>query len=238
MATTAYVCPSCHLEQDTKDGFCRDCGTQVVHLRYCDSCGVEARGAEDFCRECGTRLPEITPFTGVNTKVSIPAPKTTPPPSDTPAWLKGSDPTPAPAPIPRRSPPVAAPTRTKEDTPEWLRGEDKRIDGNILVPRSTATPRQSQSQPKPAPTASVLMRRPPISTSDARTRNLQALVGLMLALLGVVAAPNALVIGLAMIVVAMVVGGKPLLEIITAGIHRVVDWIWEDPVLRKRMLDE
>jgi hypothetical protein len=242
MATTAYICPSCSLEQDTKDGFCRDCGTQVISLRYCDSCGVKARGAEDFCRECGTRLPAITPFKGITTNVTISASTPTPPISDTPAWLKGGDPVPAPAPTPRRSPPVATATRTKDDTPEWLRGADKRVDDSILrprpappVPTARPTPSRSSSTSTSAP---VLVRRPTPAPSDSRTRNLQALLGLLFAIVGVITASNSIVPGLILIVIAMVLGGKPLLEMSAEGLHRVVDWIWEDPVLRKRMLDE
>lgn len=240
MATKAFVCPSCHLEQDTKDGFCRDCGTQVIFLRYCDSCGVETRGAEDFCRECGTRLPAIVPFKATSAPVDTSAkPPSSAPPSDTPAWLKGNDPIPAPTPVSssRRTPPVA--TATRDDTPEWLRGANKRVDDSILTPRSTPLP-----VPRPTPSSTnnsspVLVRRPTSTPSDSRTRNLQALLGLIFALVGMtIASPNTIVFALALIVIAMVVGGKPLLEITTAGFHRVVDWIWEDPVLRKRMLDE
>lgn len=234
MATNAYICPSCQLEQNTTDGFCRDCGTQVISLRYCDSCGVKSKGAEDFCRECGTRLPAIIPFKAA-IKGATPTPSS-PSVSDTPAWLKGNEPLPTPAPTPRRTPPVV--TATRDDTPEWLRGADnKRVDDSILKPRPAPA---SPPAPRPTPsrsTSPVLIRRP-TPTGDSRTRNLQALLGLIFAIVGVITAPNVMVIGLFLIVIAMVVGGKPLLEMTTGGLHRVIDWIWEDPVLRKRMLDE
>jgi hypothetical protein len=239
---TAYICPSCHLEQDTKDGFCRDCGTQVIHLRYCDSCGVKTRGPEDFCRECGTRLPAIVPYNAPTARVDSPASKPSPSvPTDTPAWLKGNDPPPAPASVPRRSSSTATRTSTKEDTPEWLRGAG-RVDDSILTPRpspvSPPAPRSATPRSNTNTNSPVLVRRQTPTPTNSANRNLQALLGLIFAILGVVTAPNTIIIGLGLIVIAMVVGGKPLLEMSTAGFHRVVDWIWEDPVLRKRMLDE
>jgi hypothetical protein len=246
-----YVCPSCHLEQQSQDGFCRDCGTQVITLRYCDSCGVKTRGAEDFCRECGTKLGKIQPFALKSAPTASPTPTPVSVPiednpkwlkdrspsradtADEPAWLKDS---PKPSQRSNPSPSVATKTRTDNNERHWLHDN---ASGDILTPRPNPVARTHNTQRTTTPNGNVQIRRPAVPT-DSRTRNLQGLLGLLLAMLGIVTAANGgfFVMGLIMIVLSMVVGGKPLFELMTSSFHRVVDWIWEDPVLRKRMLDE
>ena len=215
-----HICTACNTNQNKGDGFCDECGTQLVPIRYCDDCGVMAPHAGKFCRECGAKLPAIPTSSAPHS----PSPELGEAGGDRaakgaqPAWLSEPDPPRQPAPKPK---PVSKPrpiAKTAKAVPAAS-------PPTPLAVRPTADPVPIRSAPLAPPSG-------PVSTTTA----------LIASTTGVLAV-GALVVGniylaFMLFVVMMIMGGYRLRHLAADGVDRVIDWVWEDPVLRKRFLGE
>lgn len=226
-----YICPSCKTEHAALgDGFCTNCGSQLVNVRYCEQCGVQALGTGDFCRECGANLPPITVARAGNGS-----------PADT-SWL--DDPQPqrsSPANAPRRTTRTA--TMTDNPTPDWLQGPDQTTYPPARTYTSPTPKPQRQSRPLTTPPVNQPLRdpkapiplRPKAPTAGGTP---MAVIALLLMLAGMSAVISGTGFGVVLIVLGVIIGGLPLQRLAADGINCIVDWAWADPGMRKRMLDE
>jgi len=220
-----HICTTCDVAQEHGDGFCDDCGTQLVAIRYCDDCGVKALHAGKFCRECGAKLPI--------------APAVSPPPSQTtttvapakpaqPAWLSKPDPAPAAKPV-QKPKPISKP-------PQVVKPVDV-APINAPIKNNTAAP--LALRPMAAP---VAMRPAPLAPATSTVNTTTALMASAAGVLAI-GALMANVIPLAhaayaLFVMMLILGGMRLRHTAANGVDSLIDWVWEDPVLRKRILGE
>ena len=217
-----HICTTCDLAQPPGDGFCDDCGTQLVAIRYCDDCGVKALHPGKFCRECGGKLPKIEalPPTNQTTTTIEPAKPVQP------AWLNKPEPKPTwldkPKPKPvQKVKPVSKPRQVVKTVVD-------------------ATPTDNQAAPlAPRPMAApVAMRTAPLAP-PTRAANTTALVGGAAGALAIVALmANSLPLAIILFATMLIMGGLRLRHTAANGVDGIIDWVWEDPVLRKRILGE
>lgn len=221
----SHICPACQTQQDVGDGFCIDCGTQLIPIRYCERCGVTVDHTGEFCRECGGRLP-VLPAPALDDDGPEPS-------RPTPQWMKEPDPPPA--------------KQEPEETgtlPRWMRDP-------VAHPKQSR-PAKLPAKPKPTPTpqkAAPIQRRPtaspvpirrdlPVPYQPSTTDNARALVAGTAGLLSIVTASGSLPLSIVLLFVMLGLGGKRLRYGAAGVVNRVVDWLWEDPVLRHRLLGE
>ena len=164
---------------------------------------------------CATPLPCQTPAPA---PPPVARPPTAPDPRPTPGWLQEPDP---PAPL------VATPQRPRPAPP---------------APRPAAPPapsttrriarRRQRADPVTLPGA-------PLRTpaTDARPTPFTA-VGGAAGLAGLVMVAFNPVLGLLLIGAMFALAAPQVRALFTAAIHRFVDWTWDDPVLRRRLLGE
>lgn len=238
----SHVCPACGLLQSEGDGFCDNCGTQLIPTRYCDTCGALAAHIGEFCKECGTKLPTLPAKPVAAPSPSIPSTQSVPdwlkepePPQQTvPDWLREPDP----KPVVRQEP---RPRPTPRPTPSTPAPRDKTADATP----APATPAQTT----PAPTRRAALARrpnaapvpmrpaPPVPAATAADNALLLGAGLS-GLLGIIVAASNPVLGIILFLVMLAAGGRRLRYAAGNGVGAVIDWLWEDPVLRKRLLGE
>ncbi|MBA3530349.1 MAG: hypothetical protein H0T73_00310 [Ardenticatenales bacterium] len=230
MSTPTHICPACELTQFAGDGFCNECGTALVLARYCEECGVLITHAKEFCRECGARVPPAP-----SAEPPRAAKRLTDPTPSTPQWMKDPEPEPA------------------RPTPQWMKDPEPEPARPPRRKKSTpiATPPPAPAVARPAPTTDApLQRRAPAALVPMRSTlpvpykpssadNVRALVSVGM---GVVASVTMMggPIPLAIILFVMmfIVGGTRLRHEAANAIGGFIDWLWEDPVLRRRLLGE
>ncbi|MGB0386577.1 MAG: zinc ribbon domain-containing protein [Ardenticatenaceae bacterium] len=234
--THTHICPGCDKQQEKGDGFCDDCGTQLVATRYCNDCGVMAPARSKFCRQCGAKLPPISTASIPAAPAPAPSPPTKRP---QPKWLSKAEPTPPPA-KPKASPkptsgPKAPTSGSKAPSPKAA----------PLVKAQPAQPAPPAPAPAPAPlaprptAAPVPMRAAPLAPTSGTGNTAAVLVASMAGIMAVSALMlNNIVLALMLFVVMTVVGGYRLRYYAANGIDKVIDWAWEDPVLRRRFFGE
>jgi hypothetical protein len=219
------------------DGYCDNCGTQLIPARYCDTCGALAAHAGEFCRECGAKLPTTddrqrqVPSGQSNPKQDVPdwLKEPEPPQQQVPDWLKEPEPKPKPEP-PRRKPRASKPAAPP----------DKAQDNKPVMPAAPATPAPAQraSLARRWAAAPVPMRlAPPVPPATAADNALMLTAGIS-GLLGIVAVASSPVLGMILFLVMLAAGGRRLRYGTGQAIGAVIDWLWEDPVLRRRLLGE
>lgn len=208
-----HICTTCDLSQVPGDGFCDDCGTQLVAIRYCDDCGVKALHPGKFCRECGGKLPVAAPILPSATQTTT---TVTPAKPAKPAWLNVPEPKPL-----QKAKPVSKPrqvVKTAVDVP----------------PTNNNTPAPLAPRPMAAP---VVMRTAPLAPTARMTRT--ALVGGAAGTLAIVALMlNSVPLAIVLFATMLIMGGLRLRHTAANGVDGIIDWVWEDPVLRKRILGE
>lgn len=214
----SHVCPSCETLQARGDGFCVGCGTQLLPARYCDTCGVRAAHRGEYCRECGGRLPAL-PAEPVPAPKPPPAPQADRPP---PKWLTEPEPAPEPAPRPAPRAPAPAPAPPKASPPAKA----------PAAPPSTMLTRRPSAAPVP-------MRTAPLATQNSNA------VGSALGIAGGLAGMSGLlliasnpVLGAMLVLMMFVLAGQQTRAASARAVDRFVEWVWDDPVLRHRLLGE
>lgn len=217
-----HICTTCDVAQEPGDGYCDDCGTQLVPIRYCDDCGVKALHPGKFCRECGAKLP----------KIQVVAP----PPSQTISTVTPVKPA-------KRAQPVSLnKSKPKPVLKPKLKPKPISTPRQVVKPVDVAPTNNNTAAPlAPRPMAAPVAMRPAPLAPATRAANTAALVGGAvgtLAMIGLMSGTMPLQLVFVFFAMMLILGGMRLRHTAANGIDGLIDWVWEDPVLRKRILGE